>query len=141
FVELAQIELAFARTFRYAKPAAEIERAYMRESPRHLDQFACHGAPVLRVQDAAAAVRVNADNFRAGFIHQPDQLVQLEARDAELRMSPGRADVGVVTATVSGVEADKYLPVPEDFRPLAQWMEVVQGQQQIIPCRPLVFVA
>ena len=69
-------------------------------------------------QHAAARVRVQADDARAGLRRRLDELVDLEQRDAELRMDAGRAHVLVMAAALPRVDADEDLLALEALRPL-----------------------
>ncbi len=131
FVEVERLIAGFVR---HADAAAEIDRAHRREPLRDLGEFHGNGAPVVRVEDAAAAVRVQADDPRAGVPDQPFEFVDFETRDAELRMHAGGLDVLVVSAAMTRIDADEQLDALEQFRPGLQRIQVVQRDEQS-PCR------
>ena len=92
-------------------------------------------------QHAAARVRVQADDARAGLRRELDELVDLEQRNAELRVHAGRAHVLVMAAALARVDADEDLLALEALRPMLQRKQVVERHPDALLERLLVLCA
>ncbi len=65
-----QIDGRIARFLRHTEPAAEVDGRHGRELLGDLHELTGHGAPVVRIEDATAAVRVDADDLGSSFRHK-----------------------------------------------------------------------
>ena len=70
-----------------------------------------------------------------------DELVDLEQRDAELRVHAGRAHVLVMAAALARVDADEDLLALEALRPMPQRKQVVERDPDALLERLLVLGA
>ena len=93
---------------------------------RNAHQFDGNGPPVVRIEDAAATVRVNTNNIRACRVDQSLEFVNLETGDAELRVHACRLYMLMVPAAVARVHADKKRFACKQLRPRFERIEVIE---------------
>ena len=79
----------------------------------NLHELDRNATPVVRIEDTAATVGVDAHHLGSGRFDQPLQFVNFEHRDAELGVQPGRLHVFVVTASMTGVDTNEQLLASE----------------------------
>src|SRR5690606_14957172 len=140
-VERLEIEGPLTGALRHAEPAAEVEITHVQKTLDQLDELLTRVSPRLGRQDAAAGMRVQADDARARRPHTPLELVELEQRHAELRVRAGRADVLVMTASLPGVDTNEDVGAAEDLRPRLERVEIVEREPYALLDRPLVLGA
>src|SRR5690606_4816700 len=140
-VEGLEIERPLAGSLRHAEPASEVEIAHLGEALEQRDELLAGIAPGLRREHAAARMRMQPDDRRAGSPDTPLELIELEHRHTELRMGAGRAHVLVMAAALTGIDANENLRAAEERRPRLERVEIVEREPYALPERPFVFVS
>ena len=105
----------------------------------NLYEFAGNGPPVVRIEYAAAGMRVDANDLGARVFDQPPELGHLEPRYTEFRMNTGRFDVLVMTTALSRIDTHEQFVAAEQFRPGLQRIQIIERNLQAILETPCVF--
>ena len=98
-----------------------------------------HAAPVARIVDAAAQVRVQAADAHAELARLGDERVEARERQAELGGDAAGADLLVVALAVAQVQAQPDRAAAEHLRPALQRFDVVEGDGDAARERRFVF--
>ena len=119
-IELRKIHARLVSALRHAEAAADVDDAHVTETAAQIGQERGGLLPVAHVEHAAAVVRVQADDARAGLTRVLRQLVELSDRHAELRVRAGRADVMVMAAARARIHAHENLAAAEHLAATAR---------------------
>ena len=82
---------------------------------------------------------MQTDDAHVVGLHQLLQLIELEQRDAELRMHAGSAHLGVMASALAGIDAHEQLAILEQFRPGLQRVQIVEGHPNALLQGPRIF--
>ena len=110
----------------YAQPAAEIEDTDMGEAGSDSCQEAGGPRPCVGVPDPAPDMRVKSDDPAVRRVRKAFEMVHLVDRDAKLRARAACPHMGMVSVTVSGIDADEDLAPREESGPVFQGMQFVE---------------
>ena len=97
--------------------------------------------PVADFEDAAAAVRVQADDLAARRGGESRHFAEVIERNAELGVLAGGLDVLVMSAPGAGVDAHQHRATREGLRPVLQHIEIVDRHRHALFEGPGVFFA
>ena len=78
-----------------------------------MHEFAGNGSPVVRVEDAAAAVRMDANHFGAGFVDALPELRNLESWYTKLGVHTRSLYVFMMPTALAGVDSHEELAAAE----------------------------
>ena len=139
-IQRLEVQTGIGRVFLDAQSTADIHDPDVRKAVPLLAQKSQHPIPVFVVEDAAAAVGMQASHTDVMFAAQGRGDVEFIGADAELGGFARGAHVTVVTFPVARVQAQENVAIVQEFHPLAQRVEVVNSDGDALVKRPPVFI-
>ena len=106
---------------------------------RNLYELTGDRAPVVWIEDSAAAVRVNADNLGSGRFHQALEIGDFKTRHAKLGMHAGRLHMLVMTTALPRINPHEQLLSSKQLRPCLQRKQIVERDLQAALQCPCIF--